>query len=158
MPSDYFVSQADCPFCHTHHEKVLAYSRITDEPSGHSFHVGDAVEITREDLAVNDSYLPVMPLDPRGPLHLLETWECSTCRRPRWLEVVIGADNVVQNVEPVALTPEVLDRTHFIGRMNLREQFEGWTGVPLYPHNSFLEPYRPDFVALLRAHLAEHPE
>jgi hypothetical protein len=157
MPSDYFIQTLTCAICGTSHPDVAVGTRIQDEPRADDLRVGDRVEVVREGLTSSAPYLPVSPFSPRGDFSVLESWECTTCRKVRWALICVSEDDVLESIEAVKLSPALLDRANLIS-YDLIDVFEAYTGVPLFEENSFLRPYRADFVELLRKHVSETPE
>jgi hypothetical protein len=157
MIFDLFIHRLTCAHCGTEYPRVLVSTCIEDEPGAHDFYVGDHLEIIREDLLFNDLYFTLAPFDPQGELRLLEDWECTTCRTSRWAEIVIGADNTFKSIEAVRLDPGALDRANLISTGYLRLEFESWTGYKLWIDATCTKP-RPDWLELLRKHVAETPE
>jgi hypothetical protein len=157
MITDFFIHELTCAHCRTAYPRVRVSTRIQDEPGAHGLLVGDPVEFTHEDFWLNHSYLPIKPYDPKGELRLLENWECTTCKTFRWAESVIGADHIFKSIEAVRLDPEVLHRANLIATWYLRLKFESWTGHKLWTDADCTVP-RPDWLELVRRHLAETPE
>ena len=157
MITDFFISRLTCAHCGTEYPRVLVQTCIQDEPGAHGLLVGDRLEIIREDLLFNDSYLPLKAFDLHGRLRLLEIWECTTCKTERWAEILIGDDNTINGIDAVRLIPEVLDRANLIDSWLPKVRFEVWTGFKLFVDDKYTKP-RPDWVELLRKHLAETPE
>ena len=157
MITDFFIDRLTCAHCGTEYPRVLITTRIQDEPGAHGLLVGDRLEIIREDLVFSESYFPLSPFDPKGDLRLIETWECTICKTDRWAEIVIGADNTIKSIEAVRLDPEVLHGANLIAHWYLRLKFESWTGHNLWADADYAKP-RPDWLELLRKHVAETPE
>lgn len=157
MPSDYFIQTLTCAICGTSYPEAAINTHLQDEPRAGDLRVGDRVDVVREELTSLQPYLPLAPLGGKGEFSVLEGWVCKACGKLRWALVRVSKDDVVESIEAVKLSPALLERTNLISR-RLDNVFEAYTGVPLFEDNSFLRPYRADFVELLRKHVSETPE
>src|SRR5687768_11528735 len=103
-----FKASFACPRC-GRDGLVFVESRLGDR--GKTYTVRDSVE---GDIALHDfeetSFL-VHKSAPDEPIHYLSYWVCEQCSGANLAEVVFHCDRV-ESIEPIELTPAVLDRLH----------------------------------------------
>lgn len=144
---DYFVAILKCPHCGTvslADDSTNMATYIRDQPELTYLGVGHSLTIRSEEMQER-GYLQVQAIQPGKPIRLLHPWECPTCGRSNWAEIVIQ-NGVITDISVAILNQTMLDHIHFI-----HDESKGVAAV--LSERSYLDISDEDVVPILRKHL-----
>lgn len=140
----YFKAALRCSHCGTEGTAWID-SHLGD--SGATYQVGDC---PTDDIHPSEfettSYVVRRPA-PGEPIHLLLAWTCEHCQATVFAEVVF-ADGCVTDIQTAELTPELLNRLHYIGE-EVQSMIEEIMETPVYDDVGV----RADWLDILRSAL-----
>lgn len=111
---DYVCADLRCPACGEYAMEPCAIdlqTKVADRPELRSLRVGDQIDVADN---LSEAYLRVGASPEHGMLRVIEAWTCARCGSGLlWARLTIRG-GVLQLVEPVHLTAEVLRVSDFI--------------------------------------------
>ena len=140
----YFKTTSRCPHC-GRDETAWIHSHLGD--SGATYQIGDCPGGDIHPLDFDDTSYVVRKPSLGESIHVLLGWTCGSCGLATFAEVVF-ADGCVRDIQSVELTPETLERLHYIAE-DVQSMIETITATRIYDDHGV----SPDWLATLRTAL-----